>query len=86
MVKREKPIPLARIRELAKSWREIASDTEAAPTGTMLRAINQLLREIELHRALLDDLRPHVDALSVTDNDPEYKTLLNRVDLLRADG
>jgi hypothetical protein len=31
---------LKNIRALAKNWKEIASDEEAAPTGSMLRAIN----------------------------------------------
>lgn len=32
--------------------------------------------------ALLIDLRPHVEALSVTDDDPEFKTLLSRLDAI----
>jgi hypothetical protein len=34
---------LKEIEERAKVWAEIASDDEAAPTGSMLKAINDLL-------------------------------------------
>jgi hypothetical protein len=38
---------LARIRRFAKNWREIASDEEAAPTGSMLRAIEFLFAKVD---------------------------------------
>jgi hypothetical protein len=74
------------IRRLAQNWRDIASDKEAAPTGTMLRAINVLLQRVANAQRLLRDIRPHLHALSVTDDDPEFKTLLKRLDEELVDG
>lgn len=40
-----KPERLVEIKKLTARWKEIASDVEAAPTGSMLRAIEDLLAE-----------------------------------------
>jgi hypothetical protein len=75
-----KMLTVENIRSLARAWKDIASDAEAAPTGTMLRAINVLLKRETSYRKLLREIRPHMDALAVTDDDPTYRNLLHRID------
>lgn len=41
------PKRLRQIKALARQWREIASDDEAAPTGSMLKVINELILAVE---------------------------------------
>lgn len=44
------PERLTQIKALAKQWAEIASDEDAAPTGSMLKVINELIAAYEGNR------------------------------------
>jgi hypothetical protein len=46
----------------------------------MARAIPETLQKLRDLKKLLRDLRPHLSALAATDDDPEFKKLLKRVD------
>lgn len=68
-----------RIRELeylARAWAEIADDEEVAPMGTMHKAVLELLAHVKAHRKLLRRIRPWLDMVAATDDDPEPKLLL----------
>lgn len=50
------------IRRQAKAWSEIASDEEAAPTGSMLAAVNSLLVFLDKCAAIIDRLNSRLAA------------------------
>lgn len=66
---------LKQIRALAKNWADIASDEEAAPTGSMLKVINELLAALASVpaapkglREIREHLAEHLDTIDADDD------------------
>lgn len=66
------------IKSKIKAWRALSEDND--PIGTMCDVMDEMATAILLRTSVLKTVRPHIDTLSRTDNDPEYRLALARID------
>lgn len=68
-----RPKDLRELEVLAKRWAEIASEGEAAPTGSMLRTINRLLTTVKHQRTFLRQVRDWLDTVRLNPNQDGHR-------------